>query len=68
MRSEALKKAQNKYEKSLREKGITRNKFIQMKCHIVNDKDVLEYLQKKENKSGYLKELVRKDMKREESQ
>lgn len=33
-------------------------------CHIRNDADILEWLEKQENASGYMKNLIREDMKK----
>jgi hypothetical protein len=55
MRSESLKKAQQKYRQSLKRFSIT---FYQ------TDKDIEEHLYKQENKQGYVKDLIREDMKK----
>lgn len=34
-------------------------KSINVSCHVVNDKDILDYLSQKENKSNFIKELIR---------
>lgn len=39
-------------------------KMVTLHLNITTDKDVLDYLQKKENKTGYIKELIREDMKK----
>jgi hypothetical protein len=53
MRSEALKKAQQKYRQSRKRFSIT---FYQ------TDKDIEEHLYKQEHKQAYIKELIRADM------
>lgn len=37
-------------------------KVIQLRLNVVNDADVLEKLNSVANKNGYIKELIRKDM------
>lgn len=61
----AQKEAQKRYETKLREEGRTRKKDFNLRCHVENDRDVIEWMEQQENKSGYLKELVRKDIKKE---
>lgn len=53
MRSEALKKAQQKYRQALKRFSIT---FYQ------TDKDIEEHLFKQEHKQAYIKDLIRADM------
>lgn len=60
-RSEALKRAQARYQKKKCVKK--RLKHYILACHIVNDADIIEILSKKENKSGYIKQLIRNDAK-----
>lgn len=57
MRSESLKKAQAKYSKE-----STKNYHII--CHKDNDRDIIEALEQQANKNGYIKELIRRDIKR----
>ena len=60
MRSkEAILKAKKKYA----EKGVI--KRITITLHEVNDADILAHLKKKANMSGYIKDLVRRDMKKQ---
>ena len=63
MRSEALKKAQRNYEQKLKEQGIKRSKFYQVKCHLEHDADIIRFMDNIENKSGLLKQLIREHMK-----
>ena len=49
---EAINKAVAKYEKKLRRYVLKLSKV---------DKDLIEFLDSKENINGYLKELIRKD-------
>lgn len=56
--SEARLRAQKKYDDAHRGDY----KHFDVKCHREDDKDVIEHLETIKNKSGYLKELVRKDM------
>lgn len=37
-------------------------KTVNLRFSINTESDILEYLETKENKSGYIKELIRKDM------
>ena len=55
MQTEAMKKAKAKYDK-----GNT--KQIILKLNLKTDKDILDLLQRVENKQGYIKQLIRKDM------
>lgn len=60
MRSkEAIRQAQKRYA----EKGVI--KRVTITLHEVNDADVLAYLKKKANMSGYIKDLVRRDIKKQ---
>ncbi len=54
-RSEALKKAQNKYKK---EKMTS----VLIRLHKENDKDIIDRLEKIGNKQGYIKQLIRDDL------
>lgn len=56
--SEAQKRAQAKYDKAHR--GDYSNFYV--KCHKVNDKDLIDFLQTKKNRTAYIKDLIRKDM------
>ena len=60
MRSkEAIREAQKRYA----EKGVI--KRITITLHEVNDADLLAFLKKKANMSGYIKDLVRRDIKKQ---
>lgn len=64
MRSrEAIKRAQKKYEASGAVKAVTRAFYL--KCHTVHDADVIAALEAKDNKSGYIKTLIRADIERQ---
>lgn len=54
--SEALAKAQKKYDAKA-------TKLITMKLNLKTDKDILDKLDEVENKQGYIKDLIRKDIK-----
>ena len=41
-------------------------KIIPVRLNLGGDKDIIQKLDKKENKSGYIKELIRKDIKNDE--
>ena len=55
--SEARIRANAKYNKE-----NTRNVVLHL--NITTDKDILDYLNRKDNKTGYIKELIRADMKK----
>lgn len=55
MRSEALKRAQSKYDK---EHCVQ----VCLKLNKITDKDILDKLQVVENKQGYIKDLIRLDV------
>lgn len=55
MRSEALKRAQSKYDK---EHCVQ----VNLKLNKSTDKDILDKLKAVENKQGYIKDLIRLDM------
>lgn len=59
-RSEALKRAQAKYQRKM----IVRNRLKQynFKFHIVHDADIIKVLESQKNKNGYIKKLIRDDM------
>ncbi len=57
MATEAQKKARDKYNKE-------HYKVVSFKLHKTNDKDIMEYLESLPNKQGYIKELIRQDMKK----
>lgn len=59
-RSEAVKRAQERYAKKNAENPVTRGYFL--KCHKVHDKDIIEILDKQKNKNGYIKRLIRADI------
>lgn len=61
-RTEAEKRAQAKYEKKRNASGITKGYYI--KCHTIHDADVIERLETIENRNGYLKDLIRNDIKK----
>lgn len=58
MTSKAQLKAQEKYRKN-----NTRNVTLQLNINI--DKDILKKLDEVPSKMGYIKELIRKDMKKQ---
>lgn len=62
-RSEAKKKAQAKYEAGGAVKA--RNKGYYVKCHIIHDADIIAVLEAQENKNGYIKELIRRDIEKQ---
>lgn len=60
-RSEALKVAQSRYEAKGTVKEKTKGYYL--KCHIEHDADIIAALEAQGNKNGYIKELIRKDIK-----
>lgn len=55
MRSEALKRAQAKYEAE----SVVQ---VKLKLSKTTDTDIIERLAQEDNKQGYLKRLIREDM------
>lgn len=58
MKTEAQKRAQQKYDKASRDKF----KVMTLKLNRESDKDVIEKLASVDNMQGYIKDLIRKDM------
>lgn len=56
--SDAQLRAQKKYD------DAHRNDYTNfyLKCNNVDDADIIQHLKGQKNKSGYLKELIRKDI------
>ena len=52
---EAIRRAQNKYDKSTL-------KRITIKLHNVHDEDIIKHLESKDNVTGYVKQLIVADM------
>lgn len=59
-RSEALKRAQAKYQRKMSVRNIL--KQYNFKFHIVHDADIIKVLESQKNKNGYIKKLIRDDM------
>lgn len=59
MISEAQKKAQTKYDKN-------NTRSVLFKFNLTTDADILSKLEAVENKQGYIKELIRKDLRGEQ--
>ena len=57
MASEAQRRATEKYDK-------THTKQIKLKLNLVTDADILQKLSEVSNIQGYIKELIRNDIKR----
>jgi len=55
MTTEAQKKAKAKYDKA-------NTKQIMLKLNLKTDADILDQLDSVENKQGYIKDLIRKDL------
>ena len=55
--SEALKKAQAKYD-------AANTAQVHFKLNVKTDADILEHLAKMDNKQGYIKDLIRADIKK----
>ena len=60
VRTDAVKRAQAKYDAKYRKSGVI--KSYHFKCHKDNDADIIKALEAQENKNGYIKELIRKDI------
>ena len=58
--TETQYRAQRKYDN-------THTKQFQMKLHLVNDVDILEWLDKQDSKQGSVKKRIRKRLRRKES-
>lgn len=58
-RSEALKKAQEKYKKE-------KTKIVNIRLHNDKDADIIERLNEVHSKQGYIKDLIRADIKNDE--
>lgn len=58
-----MKEKQRKYEASGAVREVTKD--YHLKCHIVHDADIIAALEAKDNKSGYLKTLIRADIERQ---
>lgn len=54
---EAIKRAQKRYEES----GVIKRKIL--KLHTVHDSDIISHIESLQNINGYLKELIRNDIK-----
>lgn len=62
MRSkEAIKRAQARYEAKGAVKAVTKGYYL--KCHTQHDADIIAKLEEHNNINGYIKELIRKDIK-----
>lgn len=58
-----MKEKQRKYEASGAVRAVTKTYIL--KCHTVHDADVIAALEAKDNKSGYIKTLIRADIERQ---
>lgn len=54
---EAIKRAQKRYEES----GVIKRKVL--KLHTIHDADIISYIESLPNLNGYLKQLIRNDIK-----
>ena len=59
MATEARRRAVKKYDK-------THTKQVHLKFNLESDADILNHLEQKENVQGYIKQLIREDMKKEQ--
>ena len=57
-RTEALKKAQDKYSQKIKQ--------VILKFNMESEPDLLEHLQKQDKAQTYIKMLIKQDMKKEE--
>ena len=53
-----------KFDKSAYDQAYMKQniKRLRIDLHKVNDKDIIDHLEKKPNKSGYVKQLIREDI------
>lgn len=65
MRSEALKRAQKRYQERLQKTGKLPQKTFLLSCHTKHDADIISVLEEQENVNGYIKDLIRADMKKQ---
>lgn len=57
MTTEALKKAQKKYDQE-------KTKMLSVKLNKTTDADILKHIEKIDNKQSYIKALIRKEIRR----
>lgn len=57
MKSDAAKRASKKYDQK-------NTKVVTLKLNKITDEDILAQLEACENKQGYIKDLIRRDIKR----
>ena len=57
-----------KFNKSDDDKAYMKQNIqrLRVDLHKVNDKDIIDHLEKKPNKSGYVKQLIRDDISKED--
>ena len=55
-----MKEKQRRYEASGAVRAVTRG--FHLKLHIVHDADIIAALDAQENKNGYIKDLIRRDI------
>lgn len=55
---EAIKRAQKRYEA----RGVIKRKVL--KLHAAHDADIISHIEKLSNLNGYLKQLIREDIKK----
>lgn len=63
--TDAQKRAKKRYEEKLRRSGTNPTKAYHLKCHKIHDADIIKRLETQDNKNGYLKELIRDDIKKQ---
>lgn len=64
-RSEALKRAQERYAAKLKDEGVKTTKGFYLKCHVEHDADIIEKLERVGQKNTYIKELIRNDIEKQ---
>lgn len=60
---DAIKRAIRKYEASGAVRAVTKTYIL--KCHTVHDADIIAALEEQENKNGYIKSLIRANIKKQ---
>lgn len=65
MKSEALKRAQKRYQEKLKRTGSNPRKGYHLSLHTTHDADIIAFLEARKNINGYVKDLIRADMRKQ---
>lgn len=63
-RKEMLRKMSEARNRANAKFNRLHTQMVGIRLHNENDKDIIDFLKTKENKQGYIKELIREDIKR----